>query len=56
MNGTPLYLVTSTRDRKGYYIYKKGAHGVFERLGKAKTPPECYKRFAKDVYDLLQEA
>lgn len=49
-NGKPLYFITSPRDRSRYYIYKVRSGNSLERIGVAKSPPECYRKYANDIY------
>ena len=38
------YTITSNADRSWYYIYDKDN----KKLGKAKTPPELYKKYLEE--------
>lgn len=53
-NGKPLYLITSPRDRSRYCIYKVRSGNSLERIGVAKNPPECYRKYANDIYRRMQ--
>ena len=44
IDGKPKYFVTSTKSRDYYILYGVKPNGLI-RLGKAKTPPELYKKF-----------
>jgi hypothetical protein len=46
-SGTPNYIITSNLDRSIYYIYKVLKTGELQKLGKGKTPPECFRRYAR---------
>ena len=45
-HGNPTHLVTSDDRRERYYLYRI-KDGVPEKIGKAKTPPELYRRYLK---------
>ena len=48
------FVITSDRRREVYYIYEVHHDGImlYERLGKAKTPPELWRKFGGRIKDV----
>lgn len=48
------FVITSDRRREAYYIYEVHHDGImlYERLGKAKNPPELWRKFGGHVRDI----
>ena len=54
-DGPIRFVITSDRRRDAYYIYRVHHDGIilFERLGKAKNPPELWKKFGNIIKEVI---
>lgn len=48
-DGKDRYIVTSKKIRDYYFLYEVSPAG-YNKLGKAKTPPELYEKYIKEVW------
>lgn len=46
------YIITSKKQRDMYFLYKADENGEFERIGKAKEPPELEEKY--NVFDCFK--
>ena len=47
-SGTPIFLMTSKKNRDYYYLYEVLPGDELKKLGRAKTPPELEEKFDVD--------
>ena len=44
-----VYIITSKKDTREWYYFYKVSDGKFQKMGKARTPPELIDKFAGDI-------